>query len=202
MDTGNCLCEKVSWEISGKSCATFHCHCSMCRKAHGAAFGTYAYMPAEEFYWTGDQSTVSDYCSSPLLSRSFCSRCGSTVPSYDRNDTHVFVPIGCQDEGPAVDGHIFVGSKAPWFDICDDLPQNINFPSDDDSPVYPDRPPAPGETGVIRGSCLCGEVKFKVTAPFRTIQNCHCQRCRRGRAAAFATNGFTTDKDLVFYLRN
>ncbi|WP_217351458.1 GFA family protein [Aquisalimonas sp. 2447] len=35
------------------------------------------------------------------------------------------LPLGTLDTDPGVraDRHVFVGSKAPWFDISDDLPQ-------------------------------------------------------------------------------
>ena len=59
-------------------------------------------------------------------------------------------------------------------------------------------PLEPPPEGVIRGSCLCGTVKFHVTEPFKIVQNCHCTRCRRGRAAAHATNGFTSFDGVTF----
>jgi hypothetical protein len=38
----------------------------------------------------------------------------------------------------------------------------------------------------IRGRCLCGKVRYEVTAPFVSAGYCHCTRCRRrtGTAAA------------------
>jgi hypothetical protein len=35
---GSCLCGGVRYEISGALSKALNCHCSMCRKAHGAAF--------------------------------------------------------------------------------------------------------------------------------------------------------------------
>jgi len=31
----------------------------------------------------------------------------------------------------------------------------------------------------VRGSCLCGGVRFEVTPPFRSANSCHCSRCRK-----------------------
>ncbi|HVM16769.1 MAG TPA: GFA family protein [Gaiellaceae bacterium] len=31
----------------------------------------------------------------------------------------------------------------------------------------------------LRGSCLCGGVRFELTRPFRRAGHCHCSRCRR-----------------------
>ena len=49
---------------------------------------------------------------------------------------------------------------------------------------------APNNT--LRGSCLCGNVSFKVTEAFSRAHNCHCSRCRKARAAAHASNAFTS----------
>lgn len=46
MHKGSCLCGEVRYEIAGDIKYVRHCHCSMCRKAHGAAFGSYAKVPA------------------------------------------------------------------------------------------------------------------------------------------------------------
>ena len=46
-------------------------------------------------------------------------------------------------------------------------------------------PPPPG---VVRGSCLCGDVAFELRGKPLRMTNCHCSRCRRGRSAAHATN--------------
>ncbi len=197
MSTGTCLCESVTWEFTGEPTSTYHCHCSMCRKAHGAAFGTYYFVPAENFRWTGSQDTVRDYASTPALTRSFCGSCGSVVPGSDDEGKFVYVPAGCHDEGVSADSHIFVASKAPWLDIVDNLPRHDHYPPDEDLQVFPDKTMPPRKEGIVRGSCLCGEVEFEVTEPFTKIYNCHCQRCRRARAAAFTTNGFTSDKGVT-----
>ena len=120
---GGCLCGKVKYRVNGQLSHADHCHCSMCRKAHGAAFATYFQVRSENFRWTCDRKTIREYGSSPSTTRSFCSTCGSVVPNYDDDGSQVFVPAGCHDHGARADAHIFVASKAPWFDITDDLPQ-------------------------------------------------------------------------------
>ena len=37
-----------------------------------------------------------------------------------------------------------------------------------------------------------------MTEPFKVVHNCHCSRCRRARAAAFTTNGFTSSDGVRF----
>ena len=41
----------------------------------------------------------------------------------------------------------------------------------------------------VLGGCLCGEVRFEVTAPFRRANHCHCSRCRRHSGTFGETQG-------------
>ncbi len=41
----------------------------------------------------------------------------------------------------------------------------------------------------VRGSCLCGGVRFEVTAPFRRANYCHCSRCRKHSGAGGLVQG-------------
>ncbi|MBW3593189.1 MAG: GFA family protein [Actinobacteria bacterium] len=41
----------------------------------------------------------------------------------------------------------------------------------------------------VRGSCLCGGVRFEVTAPFRRANYCHCSRCRKHSGAGALVQG-------------
>lgn len=198
MNDGKCLCGSVTWEISGKPESTYHCHCTMCRKAHGAAFGTYYLLASKDFRWTSSRDTVVEYASSPELTRAFCRNCGSVVPNGDNEDKYVYVPAGCHDEGVNADAHIFVGSKAPWYDITDDLPRHEAYPPGEDLPAYEDKSLPDAPEGALRGSCLCGAVVFHLLEPFKVVHNCHCSRCRHARAAAHATNGFTSMEGVRF----
>ena len=42
----------------------------------------------------------------------------------------------------------------------------------------------------ITGSCLCGGVRYEITANPAWAHNCHCSRCRKIRGSAFASNLF------------
>ena|SRR5215831_10611024 len=116
-----------------------NCHCSKCRKQHGAAFRSRARVRVEDFRWLQGEELVSYYESSPGFHRGFCSRCGSPIvnrpaPNYARaaiRGTDLGVPLGILDGDPGVrpERHIFVGSKAPWFEITDDLPRHDELPS-------------------------------------------------------------------------
>ena len=126
MIRGSCLCGEVRFEIHGKLGRSSHCHCSMCRKAHGAAFGTYAAVRAEDFRLLSGAELIARYPSSPGVERTFCSRCGSNLQFLStKMPDLVDVALGVLDDDPGirVPHHIFVASKAPWVEITDGLPQ-------------------------------------------------------------------------------
>jgi hypothetical protein len=126
MIRGSCLCKGVKFEIHGKLGRSSHCHCSMCRKAHGAAFGTYAAVRKEDFKVTAGAGLIARYRSSLWVERTFCSRCGSRLQFISNEQPDIVdVALGVLDDDPGirVPYHIFVASKAPWYEIADDLPQ-------------------------------------------------------------------------------
>jgi len=128
---GGCLCGSVRYEVRGPVKRIVHCHCSMCRKAHGAAFGSYAIVSAADFSVTAGQDEIAAYESSPGVRRTFCRRCGSTLQFKNaKRPQSVELAAGTLDDDPGVKPalHIFVGSKAPWFDITDGLPQHLERP--------------------------------------------------------------------------
>lgn len=131
MPRGSCLCGAVRYEVRGAVSRVTHCHCSMCRKAHGAAFGTYGRVARRDFVVLAGAEEIASYRSSPGVERTFCRRCGSTLQfvSEKRPDT-LSVALGTLDDDPGVEtsAHIFVGSKAPWFEITDGLPQHAVRP--------------------------------------------------------------------------
>ncbi len=128
MHQGSCLCGAVRYEVEGEIKRVTHCHCSMCRKAHGAAFGTYGTVLRSSFRFTQGEDSVAAYHSSSSVTRTFCRHCGSTLQWYSdasQPDWTSFT-LGTLDtalEQPK-QKHIFTGSKASWYTINDGLPQS------------------------------------------------------------------------------
>lgn len=46
----------------------------------------------------------------------------------------------------------------------------------------------------MRGSCLCGQVRYRIDGPVHGINYCHCRQCRKASGTAFATNA-AVDRD-------
>lgn len=123
---GSCLCGAVKYRIDHEVREVTHCHCSMCRKAHGAAFASYAGVPLEAFHLTEGADLVVRYPSSPGVTRTFCGCCGSTLQFIDERFGEIGVAAGTLDSplGEVRQAHIFVDSRADWYRIQDDLPQH------------------------------------------------------------------------------
>jgi hypothetical protein len=191
MVAGSCFCGEVRYEVDGPFNTMLSCHCSMCRKHHGAAFATYISAPVARFRWVHGEDSLLEYQSSGQGTRNSCRKCGSTVPMMTPSGTLVLLPAGPLegDLGITPQGHIFVGSKAPWYTITDDLPQHLEYPPEFGAQGVP-RPSVEPRPGVVEGSCLCGAVAFEATGDPQFMQSCHCTRCRRSRGAAHGTNIF------------
>ncbi|HSJ98269.1 MAG TPA: GFA family protein [Myxococcota bacterium] len=124
--TGSCLCGEVRLRITGKLGPAGFCHCSQCRKANGSAFASNAPVRARYLEIAAGRERIREFESSPGKFRAFCSRCGS--PVYSRRDTEpelLRLRLGLLDGDPGrrPAAHVWVGSKAPWYEITDALPQ-------------------------------------------------------------------------------
>ena len=140
---GSCLCGGIKYRIDGAFGRVVNCHCSMCRKATGAAFRTRAAVPAAAFRWLAGEDLVSRYESSPGETRTFCRVCGATLATFFRDHPgEIGLALGTLDDDPRVraSAHVFVASKAPWFEITDELPQfSEGFVATEGAPPNPTR---------------------------------------------------------------
>jgi len=126
---GSCLCGTVTFAVTGQFQLAGNCHCSICRRSHGAAYATWGIIEPGQFQWTAGEDSVRHYETSPGRTRCFCQRCGSPLATT-HNGAIGEVVMGCVDDaaGMAPTAHIFVGSRAPWHDITDALPQFDEWP--------------------------------------------------------------------------
>ncbi|HEX3695471.1 MAG TPA: GFA family protein [Polyangia bacterium] len=126
MVNGSCLCGGIKYQVDGAIGEVVNCHCSMCRKATGAAFRTRGAVAAPAFRWVTGEELLSKYESSPGQTRTFCRVCGATLVTFFRDHPdQLGLPLGTLDDDPGVrpSAHVFVASNALWFEITDGLPQ-------------------------------------------------------------------------------
>jgi len=124
---GQCLCGTIKYQVDVLEPDMGHCHCSMCRKFHGAAFATYGEVKKENFHWLAGQNDLKSYTGHNGSVRQFCQNCGSsmTFSAADNDGELVEIAMGTMDSdiGERPDAHIFTDYKAGWFKITDDLPK-------------------------------------------------------------------------------
>ncbi|WP_404369010.1 GFA family protein [Marinobacter sp.] len=126
MLTGQCLCGGIQFTYQGPLGPIALCHCSQCRRAQGSAFSASAPVQRIHWQWTSGTDLIREYESRPGKYRAFCSSCGSAL--YSRVDAIpgiIRLRVGLINEplGKVPAAHVFVGSKADWFEISDQIPQ-------------------------------------------------------------------------------
>ena len=133
MIQGHCECGRVRFEVDSDINDFSHCHCSQCRRLHGAAFATFAGVTRDHFRYVSGENDTRDYASSDSHRRVFCAECGSNIlVALDEEPETLYLSMSTlEGDPPRPPGyHIYVGSKAPWYEISDDLEQYETEPPD------------------------------------------------------------------------
>jgi hypothetical protein len=120
---GSCLCGGVRYRYDGTIDEISICHCSQCRKAQGSAFAAVSPLDAARFTLLAGAELLKEFRSSADKVRVFCANCGS--PIYSAKDDLPGIRrlrLGTVDTPFTCDNvfHIFVGSKASWWDFNDE----------------------------------------------------------------------------------
>ena len=123
---GACLCGAVRFTVTTPTLFCGHCHCSMCRRNHGAAYVTWLAVARSQRSIDSGSAELTRYQSSEHGTRSFCRRCGSSLfcESSDRPEI-VDIPLANMD-GPIdrlPETHIFFDDRASWTIVADSLPR-------------------------------------------------------------------------------
>jgi hypothetical protein len=130
MIRGSCLCGGVQFEIDEAVGPFELCHCSRCRKTSGSAFVAGLGVRVRDFRLISGSELIRAY-EAPLVEFpppyrvTFCSTCGSPVPSPPPEAKWFEIPAGLLEGDPNIrpDKHIFVECKSSWYSITDSLPQ-------------------------------------------------------------------------------
>jgi hypothetical protein len=127
---GQCSCGEVRLAVENTFDYAFYCHCSRCRLRTGSAFAAIAGISMAKIQVTAgrEHMLIEGECSDGYGAR--CSRCYTFLFSAVRGRQYVHVSLGALVGTPSrvPDHHIYVGSKAPWYQITDALPQYEELP--------------------------------------------------------------------------
>lgn len=114
---GGCLCGAVRYRVGMPALWVAHCHCSMCRRAQGAAFVTWVGTATDRFVLESGREVLQRFHSSPQATRSFCGRCGSPLffeSSRWSGETHVTLASLDDAGGLEPQAHAYWNSRVSW----------------------------------------------------------------------------------------
>lgn len=124
--TGSCLCGAVGFTaaLPSKWCA--HCHCSMCRKQHGAGYVTWVGFESGQVNITRGEDRLNWFGSSKGAQRGFCGTCGSSL--FFRSERwagELHIALGCMDDDidRRPDANAFFDTHVEWMPIDTTLKQ-------------------------------------------------------------------------------
>jgi hypothetical protein len=125
---GKCECGAVRYRVPDEFLYAANCYCSNCRAGTGSAFKPFAGIQREKLEVTDGTDTLLVW-GDDMGNHTRCAVCGSLLYSVVREGAYVHVALGSLVDAPSIrpTEHIFVGSKAPWFEITDDLPQHEEY---------------------------------------------------------------------------
>jgi hypothetical protein len=127
--SGRCACKAVAYEVSDEFVAAYNCHCSNCRALSGSAFLPVGQIDSNKLTVTTGEGSLLVEGDANSGQEVRCSECFSLL-YWAYPDGSVGVPYGTLIDEPSLKPthHQFVGSKAPWYEIRDDLPQHDEYP--------------------------------------------------------------------------
>src|SRR5262245_45292816 len=122
---GGCLCGAVQYQVHDAFQYAMNCHCPQCRRVTGSAFKPFAGIERDKLTVSKGARNLTIH-GAPENHDAFCKSCGSLLYSVVGDGAYVHVTLGTLADDPGIrpTRHIYVGSKAPWFAITDDLPQH------------------------------------------------------------------------------
>ena len=135
--SGSCLCGAVRFSVRLPTKWVAHCHCTFCRRAHGAPFVTWAGYESEQFQLEPQAQEPRWYESSPGARRASCPTCGtpmffeSTRWPGEIHIARALLPDGL-DKEPS--GHVFYEAHVPWLSIEDALHKKVSQSSAGQAP--------------------------------------------------------------------
>ncbi|WP_330204343.1 GFA family protein [Cyanobacterium sp. Dongsha4] len=130
--SGSCLCGEIKYEIDGDFESFYLCHCKYCQKDTGSAHAANLFSSSAKLKWSTGQDKVIIYSlPSTRHSRSFCSVCGSAVPTQHFKNALLVVPAGSLDSAVTIkaNAHLFISSRASWDHDLEKLPCYDGLPT-------------------------------------------------------------------------
>ncbi|MBO0612980.1 GFA family protein [Thiothrix fructosivorans] len=133
MVQGSCLCGQIEYEVELIPNKIFNCHCSYCRKAHGAAFVTVALAKGDTLKITKGNEALKEHQNELGGFRAFCFNCGTRLMNY-APDKSLYLSVSLSTIDTPIDAkpiaHVNIESKASWHEPYEGIPALEGLPLD------------------------------------------------------------------------
>ena len=117
---GACLCGKVQFQVTGPFDVFHLCHCSQCRRSTGTAHAANIFTSEDRIEWLAGKDLVKRFIPDQkgMISKAFCTHCGSLVPYTSLSSGSLIIPAGSLSEAPGIEprDNIFWRDRADWYD--------------------------------------------------------------------------------------
>ncbi len=117
---GGCLCGRVKYQVTGPFDMFYLCHCSQCRRSTGTAHAANIFTSEDRLEWLAGEDLVKRYIPDQegVISKAFCTHCGSLVPYTSLKSGRLIIPAGSLNEPPGIEpnNNIFWRDRADWYD--------------------------------------------------------------------------------------
>jgi len=117
---GGCLCGRVKYQVTGPFDMFYLCHCSQCRHSTGTAHAANIFTSEDRLEWLAGEDLVKRYIPDQegVISKAFCTHCGSLVPYTSLKSGRLIIPAGSLNEPPGIEpnNNIFWRDRADWYD--------------------------------------------------------------------------------------
>ena len=123
MITGRCLCEAVTFELTGDIIATAVCHCDRCQRQGGSAFSVNLVAHESQLKVNGELKTFEERGERKddvYVRRKFCPGCGSPIVSeLAKSEGIIAVKAGVLDDKSAVNPTVeaWCVDRQPWVSL-------------------------------------------------------------------------------------
>jgi len=121
---GSCLCNQITFVVDGFNEKAANCHCTMCQKFHGAAFGTL--VGVSGLKWISGVELIKEFTAPNGTTRSFCKECGSSlgfrVKGAPIEEIELAIALFDDDIPVVIDAQIYTKYRANWSTLQSEIP--------------------------------------------------------------------------------
>lgn len=124
--SGQCLCGKVSYTISGEPLRMAQCHCKGCQRVSGTGHASIAFFKDEQLDISGETSSFGAVADSGNTNtREFCAECGSWLFNFNSARSGIKgVLVGCVDDNSWFDpaAVVYCKDRSAWDITSTEVP--------------------------------------------------------------------------------